>query len=99
MMVAAGDTMECTSDDCDGAITRDGEAEASFVLTEEQADTEVIESSAETAFEGKPTTAARCEKCGNDEAWYEIRQTASADEPPTRFYKCTECGARWRGYG
>ena len=39
-----------------------------------------------------------CDECDNGEAWYTIKQTASADEPPTRFFKCTECGNRWREY-
>ena len=40
-----------------------------------------------------------CEDCGHDEAWYEIRQTGAADEPPGRFFKCKDCGHKWREYG
>ncbi|MEM4865380.1 MAG: hypothetical protein QXY09_02690 [Acidilobaceae archaeon] len=25
-------------------------------------------------------------------------QTRAADEPPTRFYRCTKCGYTWREY-
>jgi len=25
-------------------------------------------------------------------------QTRAADEPPTRFYRCTKCGHTWREY-
>ena len=39
-----------------------------------------------------------CPKCGNDEAYYWVLQTRRADEPPTRFYKCTKCGHVWREY-
>ncbi len=39
-----------------------------------------------------------CRKCGNDEAYYMVMQTRRADEPPTRFYKCTKCGYTWREY-
>ncbi len=39
-----------------------------------------------------------CPKCGNDEAYYWMMQTRRADEPPTRFYKCTKCGYVWREY-
>ncbi len=39
-----------------------------------------------------------CPKCGNGEAYYWIMQTRRADEPPTRFYRCTKCGHTWREY-
>ena len=39
-----------------------------------------------------------CDECGHGVAWYTIKQTGSADEPPTRFFKCKECGNRWRDY-
>lgn len=71
---------------------------AEFVSTDEQDDSGAIESSEDIAFEGKPTAEEHCDNCGNMEAWYTIKQTASADEPPTRFFKCTECGNRWRDY-
>lgn len=39
-----------------------------------------------------------CPSCKNDEAYFWILQTRSADEPATRFYKCTKCGKVWREY-
>ncbi|MEM0362710.1 MAG: transcription factor S [Sulfolobaceae archaeon] len=39
-----------------------------------------------------------CPACKNDEAYFWILQTRRADEPPTRFYKCTTCGKVWREY-
>ncbi|MCH4814473.1 MAG: transcription factor S [Saccharolobus sp.] len=39
-----------------------------------------------------------CPSCKNDEAYFWILQTRRADEPPTRFYKCTKCGKVWREY-
>jgi DNA-directed RNA polymerase subunit M len=41
---------------------------------------------------------AECQKCGNKKAEYWEVQTRSADEPPTRFHKCTKCGHTWREY-
>lgn len=45
----------------------------------------------------RPTTMKECPNCSEDsddekqhEWWME--QTRSSDEPPTRFYECTECG-------
>ena len=37
-----------------------------------------------------------CPKCTNRRAYYQQLQIRSADEPMTTFYKCTECGMRWR---
>lgn len=39
-----------------------------------------------------------CPKCGHHEAYYWLVQTRRADEPPTRFFKCTKCGYVWREY-
>ncbi|AGB39485.1 transcription factor S [Natronococcus occultus] len=97
MMKADGDRMVCSN--CGASNERDREAESEFVTTESQTDNEVIESSEDANFEGKPkATDVVCDECGTQEAWYTLKQTASADEPPTRFFKCTECGHRWRGY-
>ena len=46
----------------------------------------------------RPTTTEVCPECGNDKAYYEIKQTRSADEAPTRFFTCTECKHSWREY-
>ncbi len=97
MMKPGGDHMVCTG--CGASSARDRDLEAEFVTTESQTDGDVIESSEEANFEGKPIASdVRCEGCGNEQAWYTLKQTASADEPPTRFFKCTECGHRWREY-
>lgn len=40
----------------------------------------------------RPTTEKECPKCGNMECEWWMEQTRASDEPPTRFYKCTECG-------
>lgn len=45
-----------------------------------------------------PKTKIICPKCGNEEAYYYVQQTRSADEPPTQFYICTKCGYSWRSY-
>lgn len=44
------------------------------------------------------TRDVTCPKCGNHEAYYWLLQTRAADEPSTRFYKCTKCGHVWREY-
>ena len=40
----------------------------------------------------------RCPKCGHDVVYFWMMQTRSADEPPTRFYRCAKCGYSWREY-
>jgi len=97
MMHADGDEMVCQS--CGYREPKDQELAEDFVSTQDQSDDDVIETEEDANFEGKPTaTDVVCDECGHGEAWYTIKQTASADEPPTRFFKCKECGHRWRGY-
>lgn len=96
--MASDGVMVCTDQNCSHQAEQDRERAASFESTETQGDAEVIETDASSAFEGKPTAEVYCETCENDRAWYTIKQTASADEPPTRFFKCTACGHRWRDY-
>jgi len=45
-----------------------------------------------------PIVDAECTKCGNRKAEYWEVQTRAADEPATRFHKCTKCGHVWREY-
>ena len=48
--------------------------------------------------ETMPKIKANCEKCGNKIAYYWTQQTRGADEPETRFFKCTKCNHTWREY-
>ncbi|MFA9517639.1 transcription factor S [Halopenitus sp. H-Gu1] len=99
MMVSVDGEMVCQNPDCGATSSRDDDLAEQFVSTEEQSDDDLIETEEGANFEGKPTaTDVTCDECGHGEAWYTIKQTGSADEPPTRFFKCTECGHRWRGY-
>jgi DNA-directed RNA polymerase subunit M len=99
MMKTIDGEMRCTNDDCGATAERDEALAEQFVSTDEQSDEDVIETSEDANFEGKPTADdVTCEECGNGTAWYTIKQTGAADEPPTRFFKCQECGYRWREY-
>jgi DNA-directed RNA polymerase subunit M len=96
MMKKQNGIMKCSS--CEYEAKQEGDVEG-FVTTTEQTGDELIETSEDANFEGKPTDdSVTCDECGTGEAWYTIKQTGSADEPPTRFFKCTECGNRWRDY-
>ncbi|RLG55421.1 MAG: transcription factor S [Candidatus Hydrothermarchaeota archaeon] len=46
-----------------------------------------------------PTIRVECPKCKNMEAEWWLLQTRKADEPETRFFRCTKCGYTWREYG
>lgn len=46
-----------------------------------------------------PTTDDfECGECGNETAYWWMLQTRAADEPETRFFKCTDCGHTIREY-
>jgi len=96
LMHADGEEMVCSS--CGARQGKEEGLSEQYESREEQTFDDVIESDGDPD-EGKPTAKdVTCDECGHGEAWYEIKQTASADEPPTRFFKCKECGHRWRGY-
>jgi len=47
----------------------------------------------------KPIKDLYCPKCKkNQPVNFWMIQTRSADESPTRFFRCTECGETWREY-
>jgi DNA-directed RNA polymerase subunit M len=97
MMRTEDGVMVCAS--CGATADRDEELAAQYVSTEEQSDDDVIETEEGANFEGKPTSEdVICDECGHTVAWYTIKQTGAADEPPTRFFKCKACGHRWREY-
>lgn len=43
-----------------------------------------------------PKTKIKCPKCGNNEAYWILRQMRGSDEPESRFYTCTKCEHKWR---
>jgi len=43
-----------------------------------------------------PKTKILCPKCGNNEAFWILRQMRGSDEPESRFYTCTRCKHKWR---
>ncbi|MDM7935772.1 MAG: transcription factor S [Methanothrix sp.] len=47
---------------------------------------------------GLPTTNAKCPECGNNVAYWWLRQLRSADESEVRFFRCTKCNKTWREY-
>ena len=45
-----------------------------------------------------PKVDQECPKCKNNNAYFWLLQTRSADEAETTFYKCTKCNYTWRTY-
>ena len=45
-----------------------------------------------------PTVNEICPECGHVKATYKLIQTRSADEAPTRIFKCSKCKHTWRAY-
>ncbi len=72
------------------------EIKGSFVSKTERKEREV--SVLEEREMGMPTTRAICEDCGNDTAYWWLRQLRAADESEVRFFRCTKCGKTWREY-
>ena len=57
---------------------------------------EVVDS--EDNLKALPKMKAECPKCHNGEAYFWEVQTRAADEPATKFLKCTKCKRVWRDY-
>ena len=83
----------CTNKACGLKKAMDGTGTV-ITETKEERKIMVIDENIETL----PKTRVECPKCGNNEAYWVIRQTRAADEPETRIYKCTKCGHTWREY-
>ncbi len=71
----------------------EGRAQCYTTKVKKKEELAVIESNAVL-----PKTNVPCPKCGNNEAFWVLRQTRSADEPETRIYRCTKCAHSWREY-
>lgn len=73
-----------------------GKSSRNTVRSEMNADREllIVEGRSDTL----PKTDIKCLKCGNNEAYWVLRQTRAADEPETRIYRCTQCSYSWREY-
>jgi len=80
---------------CSCGYTEGGGMELREKKETEAIDIPIIEKEEEV----NPITQAECPKCGHDEArWWTI-QTRAADEPETKFFRCTKCKKTWRDYG
>jgi len=75
--------------------------EESYKVTEEKEEDPMDRLNVNESGEAEttnPVTEKECKKCGNDKCEWWMEQTRSSDEPPTRFYRCTECGSVHKEY-
>jgi DNA-directed RNA polymerase subunit M len=80
---------------CGYEKARDSAEEKQMVTTQGQEESEIVDMS-ESEEDARPTTEAVCPECGNDRAFWEMKQIRAADESETRFFECTDCGQKWR---
>ncbi len=94
IMLPNGDSLVCTvCGYCESMSEKGGNYELKEKIESKKEEIVVIEN-----VETLPTTRIECPECGNMEAYWWLQQTRCADEPETRFYKCTKCNHTWREY-
>ena len=81
---------------CSCGFTKNSEEQESTELREMSNEGRKVEVIENTNI--LPKIKIICEKCNNGVAYYWTQQTRSADEPETRFFKCTKCNHTWREY-
>ena len=91
MMVPKDDKLVCRN--CGYEMEKGGE-----IILKQNRRTEEI-----AVIDGKevavlPITDVMCPECGNNKAYWWLRQLRSADESEVRFFRCTKCGKTWREY-
>jgi len=84
-----------TCDKCQVTKKLKEEDKQTIVAHREQKEIALIDSAATLPIDRQ----VLCEKCGNTQAYYVIRQMRAADEAETMIYQCTKCGYKWRRYG
>ncbi len=94
MLLPSGDKIKCS---CGYEKDLSDKESSEYAVSEKiQAKDNIIMKGEDV--ETLPTTKASCPECGNTKAFWWLLQTRSADEAPTRFFKCTECKHTWREY-
>ena len=82
---------------CSCGYCSDSDAQVSFSEKVKNKDIEVVSDGSE--LDTLPKTDATCPKCANETCYYWLVQTRAADEPETKFLKCTKCKHTFRDYG
>ena len=77
---------------------RERSKEYKKVVDDQELDESILAFEGNEGEESYSTIKMECKKCGHDEAVWWMFQTRSADEPTTRFYRCSKCRYTWRDY-
>jgi len=93
IMIPSGSVLRCRK--CGFEQEKPRDETMVFTSRMQARDITVLEEQEEAGF---PTTRAHCPECGNDTAYWWLRQLRSADESETRFFRCTKCSYTWREY-
>lgn len=93
MMLPKDGTLKCNSCDYEKGSSDNND----YKVSREIKETETVKDLGDDV-NLKPITREICPECGHDEAHYDLKQTRSADEAPTRFFECVKCGHKWREY-
>lgn len=88
LMMPGDDVMKCSC----GYVQKDGK------ISEKKKKKDEVVVVEKKGNETLPKTDYECKECGNKKAYFWTMQTRSADEPETRFYKCTKCSNIAREY-
>lgn len=94
LMKASGGKLKCTR--C--GFEKDIANKSQLMKTSARTEKEITIVDSEDEIATLPTTAIRCPECGNNTAFWWLRQLRSADESEVRFFKCTKCKFTWREY-
>lgn len=70
--------------------------EGTSIIISKQKEKEIVVVDNEEKMDVLPKVKISCPKCGNNEAYWVLRQMRGSDEPESRFYTCTKCKYRWR---
>lgn len=93
MLLPSGEEIKCKCGYVEDLSKEDIEAEYKFEAERNEQQKVIVTSKEDVVL---PTTKITCYKCGGTVGYWWTLQTRSADEAPTYFIRCANCGNTWR---
>lgn len=93
MLISSAGQLKCRK--CGYIRPSKGDESLKITRTRSDRDVRIVEAEGVATM---PTCTAKCPKCGNNQAFWWLRQLRSADESEVRFFRCTQCSHTWREY-